>query len=276
MFKTCRNKYKFKGFTLIEVIIVVSIIALLSTVVLYANIRSSLEKARDSKRKQDLSKLVRIFEDYYNDSLAYPRPNPGYGTISGADWGMEFPQYNITLPKDPLSPSQTYYYDSDLNDQTYFVLYAKLENKDDGDIILTGCKDGCGPNLAYNYALHSSNVQMIAGVPNSGQQGGGGGGGGGGGCGTPIPTPTKFYGAPTPTGPLPTFNPVPPVGCSELCGYYQCCAGCWCGDFSSPPGVQCTGNQYCYFESQLDPYGYPYAYVPNIHHQYVLLLQNMK
>ena len=24
------------------------------------------------------------------------------------------------------------------------------------------------------------------------------------------------------------------------------------------------------------PYGYPYAYVPNIHHQYILLLQNMK
>jgi hypothetical protein len=24
------------------------------------------------------------------------------------------------------------------------------------------------------------------------------------------------------------------------------------------------------------PYGYPYAYVPNIHHQYILILQNMK
>jgi hypothetical protein len=22
------------------------------------------------------------------------------------------------------------------------------------------------------------------------------------------------------------------------------------------------------------PYGYPYAYVPNIHHQYILILQN--
>ena len=24
------------------------------------------------------------------------------------------------------------------------------------------------------------------------------------------------------------------------------------------------------------PYGYPYAYVPNIHHQYIMILQNMK
>lgn len=259
MLKICHfKKYKNKAFTLIEVIIVVSIIALLSTVVLYANIKSSLEKARDSKRKQDLNKLVRIFEDYYNDSLAYPRPNPGYGTISGADWGMEF--HNITLPKDPLSPVQTYYYDSD-SSQTYFVLYAKLENKDDGDITLSGCKDGCGPNLAYNYAIHSSNVQMIAGVPfYQGQgQGGEGGGGGGGGGGTPVPTPTKFFGAPTPAGPTPTFNPTPPVNCSQLCNMNQCCAGCWCGDFSNPPGVHCEGGQYCFFETLLDE-GYPYSY----------------
>lgn len=260
MFKTCRNKYKFKGFTLIEIIIVVSIIALLSTVVLYANIKSSLEKARDSKRKQDLNKLVRTFEDYYNDRLVYPQPNPGYGTISGADWGMEFTQYNITLPKDPLSPGQTYYYDSDTYNQTYFVLYAKLENKDDTDITLTGCQDGCGPNLAYNYAIHSSNVQMIAGVPFYQGQGQGGGGGGGGG-GTPIPTPTGFYGAPPPTGPTPTFNPTPPVGCLQLCEHNQCCNGCWCGYFSSPPGTNCVGSQYCYFETGIDPRtGYSYGW----------------
>jgi len=24
------------------------------------------------------------------------------------------------------------------------------------------------------------------------------------------------------------------------------------------------------------PYGYPFAYVPNIHHQYILILQNIK
>lgn len=150
-----------------EVMIVVSIVALLSTVILYANIKGALEKARDSKRKQDLNKLVRTFEDYYNDRLVYPQPNPGEGTISGVDWGGEFTRYNITLPKDPLSPHQTYYYDSDTY-QTYFVIYAKLENKDDTDIALTGCQDGCGPGMAYNYAVHSSNVQMIEGVPFSG------------------------------------------------------------------------------------------------------------
>ncbi len=261
MSKTCQFKHRNKAFTLIEVIIVVSIIALLSTVILYANIKGSLQKARDSKRKQDLNKLVRTFEDYYNDRLVYPQPNPGYGTISGADWGMEFPQYNITLPKDPLSPGQTYYYDSDTYSQTYFVLYAKLENKDDTDITLTGCQDGCGPNLAYNYAVHSSNVQMIAGVPfYQGQGGQGGGGGGGGGGGTPMPTVTKYYGAPTPTGPTPTFNPTPPAGCSQLCEHNQCCSTCWCGSFQSPPGQNCGNNTKCWFESALDPQGYPFGW----------------
>jgi len=148
-----------------EVMIVISIIALLSTVILYANIKGALEKARDSKRKQDLNKLVRTLEEYYNDFLYFPEPNLDKGTISDVDWGKPYTQYNITLPKDPLSPSQDYYYLSDAYNQSYFVIYAKLENKDDGDIILTGCKDGCGPNLAYNYAVHSSNVQMIEGVP---------------------------------------------------------------------------------------------------------------
>ena len=29
-------------------------------------------------------------------------------------------------------------------------------------------------------------------------------------------------------------------------------------------------------QKRVFPYGYPYAYVPNVHHQYILLLQNMK
>src|SRR3990167_10228254 len=100
MSKPCRFKFPLKGFTLIEVIIVISIIALLSTVILYANIKGALEKARDSKRKQDLNKLVRTLEEYYNDFLYFPEPNLDKGTISDVDWGKPYTQYNITLPKD--------------------------------------------------------------------------------------------------------------------------------------------------------------------------------
>lgn len=44
-----------------------------------------------------------------------------------------------------------------------------------------------------------------------------------------------------------------------------------------PHGFQLRGiTILCQRHKRVFPYGYPYAYVPNIHHQYILILQNMK
>ena len=70
---------KNRGFTLLEMLIVMTIISILTSV-LWANFFSSLAKGRDSRRKQDLEAISRALELYYNDNKAYPTAIPGPAT----------------------------------------------------------------------------------------------------------------------------------------------------------------------------------------------------
>lgn len=60
-----------KGFTLIELIVVVAIIGLLSTLAVVA-LGSARVKARDSKRLSDLKQMQTALELYYSDKANYP------------------------------------------------------------------------------------------------------------------------------------------------------------------------------------------------------------
>ncbi len=60
-----------KGFTLIEVLMVVAIIGLLS-VTLFTFILPSLNRGRDGRRKADLQRISIALEEYYNNKLSYP------------------------------------------------------------------------------------------------------------------------------------------------------------------------------------------------------------
>lgn len=221
----CTSTY---GFTLVEIMIVVTLIAIIATVGLMNNVSNSLQKGRDGKRKQDLSKLVRVLEDYYNDNNHFPYYDPSTGIIAGSPWGEPFGSYVPQLPADPSAPSQQYYYLSgESGNPNFFVLYARLENKTDDDIALTGCSSGCGPNLSYNYAIHSSNVIMVAGLPTG-------------------PEVNIAYQAdnPTPTAvpPTPTLILTPPA--SGPCSHNQCCQNRWCGQVGYP-GSSCGNGQKC-------------------------------
>ena len=60
-----------KGFTLIELMVVVAIIGLLSTLAVVA-LGSAREKARDSKRLSDVKQVQTALELYYTDNNLYP------------------------------------------------------------------------------------------------------------------------------------------------------------------------------------------------------------
>jgi prepilin-type N-terminal cleavage/methylation domain-containing protein len=59
------------GFTLIEVLIVVAILAILTIAVL-TSLSGQRQRAEDAKIKADLNRLQIAFEDYYNDHNCYP------------------------------------------------------------------------------------------------------------------------------------------------------------------------------------------------------------
>ncbi len=128
-----------KGFTLIEVLIVVLIIAILSGVALnLLNSGGYRQKARDSQRIADLRKLQTALELYFQDNRIYP---------SSASWsnasaiaGLS-PNYASSLPTDPSGGSvpgtpnpcsdytgTTYYYGyRTTNPATRYVLTARTE-----------------------------------------------------------------------------------------------------------------------------------------------------
>jgi prepilin-type N-terminal cleavage/methylation domain-containing protein len=59
------------GFTLIELMVVIAIIGILSTIVT-ASLTTAKQKSRDAKRIADVKNIQLALEQYYNDNLNYP------------------------------------------------------------------------------------------------------------------------------------------------------------------------------------------------------------
>lgn len=69
MFKTLKKAQQ--GFTIIELLIVIAIIAILAGLVLN-NFQNAQAKARDTGRVTDINNIHSKLEEYYNDNGAYP------------------------------------------------------------------------------------------------------------------------------------------------------------------------------------------------------------
>ncbi len=155
------------GFTLIELIVAMAILAILTTGGVATYIRS-LKRGRDAQRKSDLSQVQRALEAYFNDKNRYPSGeadgNMGDCAGSACSWGTssfedeEGTVYMKLLPDDPSS-DQSYFYQSNLSGGWY-KLYAKLENEDDPQVLSeTPVGADCGGvSEDCNYGVSSSNV----------------------------------------------------------------------------------------------------------------------
>lgn len=64
-------KNKSKGFTIVELLIVIVVIGILATLVI-VTFTGIQQKARDSKRKTDLSAIQAALESYYSSNNTYP------------------------------------------------------------------------------------------------------------------------------------------------------------------------------------------------------------
>lgn len=164
-----------KGFTLVELLVVMAIISILATLIV-GGFRSSQMRGRDGGRKSDLKQISNALELFYNDYGKYPAASGTqiaacpYNSTTGAgtacSWGTsELTDsktiYYKVIPKDPAS-SQTYVYKVS-SSQTKYQVYAHLENTEDkncigGNCLNPGITDTCGGTLVCNFGVTSVNA----------------------------------------------------------------------------------------------------------------------
>jgi len=87
-----RRRKQQSGFTLIELIVVVTIIGILAAVAV-SNVRYAQQKARESALRHDLFVMRKSIDDYYADKQKYPE---SLQTLAQD-------KYLRNLPKDPIT-----------------------------------------------------------------------------------------------------------------------------------------------------------------------------
>lgn len=128
-----------RGFSLIELLIVIAIIGILSTLAM-VNFMSVKQRARDAQRKSDLLQIQSGVELYKADQSAYPLSNQ---VVCGVSLAQGTVTYIKKISCDPLGASYynggAYYYNS--NGTTY-TLGACIENGNDTNPNVTGTNPG--------------------------------------------------------------------------------------------------------------------------------------
>ncbi len=128
---------KQKGFTLIEILVVVAIIGILASIALIG-VNDAREKARDARRVSDLYQISQAIEMYNNASGIYPEN-------LASNLSYYFPK---GLPKDP-NPNNNY--DYIYNGSKCYILRAKLD-RNNKDVLKRDLDNeiSCGSSLDCN------------------------------------------------------------------------------------------------------------------------------
>jgi prepilin-type N-terminal cleavage/methylation domain-containing protein len=163
-----------KGFTLIELVIVMAIMGILIAASA-STFQTSRIKGKDGRRKSDLKQLQTALETYINDWGLYPAASGGIITACGGqgtstcDWGSAFTDQNgtvymATLPSDSSAPSIQYLYVVS-SDKKKYQLFTYLENTLDPDIKTYAGKTCGSAGHQCNYGVSSANTTPSVALP---------------------------------------------------------------------------------------------------------------
>jgi prepilin-type N-terminal cleavage/methylation domain-containing protein len=141
----------FKGFTLVELLLVVLILGILVSLSLVIMNPDRLKaRIRDSQRKKDLEVISLALEQYYADHNAYPNTNMA-GLITVLAGSATEPTYIKNPPTDP-KPTYGYCYAAHQLNQQNYVLCSVLEtdtiDHDSVDELMRNCDATPNPRAA--------------------------------------------------------------------------------------------------------------------------------
>lgn len=114
------------GFTLLELLVVISIIAILITVGL-TSFSTAQKKGRDAKRKSDIKEIQNAMEQYYS-ICGYQYPSIPVGSTFYSSINCSSPAISI-MPTVPTDPRATPAYTCTSCSSTSYTLCATLEGE---------------------------------------------------------------------------------------------------------------------------------------------------
>lgn len=128
-----------QGFTLIEVLVAATIIALLTTIGI-VSFRTTNLRARDGKRRGDLEQTRAALELYRSDAAAGNGRYPNTTSFSTMVSTLKTATYmSDPLPQDPRNSSPYVYIYTVGGSQTSYCLCATLETTNAGNSPNTSC-----------------------------------------------------------------------------------------------------------------------------------------
>lgn len=118
-----------RGFTLVELLVVISIISLLSSVVL-TSVNSARAKARDARRRADVNQVKLALELYYDANNKYPSQG---GANVGDYWSTVLtpylvPTYLPQMPQDPRGEGYHIYQYVHSPDANGYGIWVRFED----------------------------------------------------------------------------------------------------------------------------------------------------
>ena len=132
-----------KGFSLVELLVVITIIAILS-VVAYTAVGGQTVKAKNSRRMQDISTMQQALEIYFAENSSYPDSldagdtvNTHHRKINETQLGKK---YISNMPTDPWSTSakKVYYYYDILTGNKQYQIAATIEGETSNTAFVAG------------------------------------------------------------------------------------------------------------------------------------------